>query len=77
MAYTVQKLAKCSECDNQTYRRQNVTRIPLCFHCALRHATENMIQQREKSGPYYEKCLARLAGYVATRSRTTPPPPNS
>lgn len=51
----------------------NTRNKPQCIDCSIRHMQENNTQLAQKSGPYYDKWLARMAGFIASKHRGAPP----
>lgn len=68
------KTVKCVSCDNTASVGIKTRKPYRCFECGIEMAIAAQLQMRQKSGPIYDKWLARMIEWAAMQGTTTPPP---
>lgn len=65
------KVVKCVSCPNTTTVGIKTRKPYRCFQCGLQAMMDYQRQMHERSGPLYEKWLARMAGWAVVQGRGT------
>lgn len=68
------KTVKCVSCENTTTVGIKTRKDYRCFECGLKAMMDAQRQMHNKSGPIYNKWLARMIEWAAMQGTTTPPP---
>lgn len=67
------KTMPCRVCGKPLTRGIRTRKEQRCLECGIQESIDAMIQMKQKSGPYYDKWLARVAGAASINPRATPP----